>query len=102
MVAEDSNSSGSLRNPWHCFVCPLRSMADPDDPVFSGDLYTVILVEHGTVISHRVKPRQVMQYNLVEGLVLGTVLTALGDGLVIPKMQDATSWLFVQGWVMEA
>lgn len=31
---------------------------------------------------------QVMNYTRVEGLVLGTVLTALGDGLVIPKMQE--------------
>ena len=46
MNAKDRNSPGSLGSPWHCFVCPLRSMADPDDPVFSGDLYTAIVVEH--------------------------------------------------------
>lgn len=30
----------------------------------------------------------VMQYTRLEGLVLGSVLAALGDGLVIPKMQE--------------
>jgi hypothetical protein len=29
-----------------------------------------------------------MQYTRLEGLVLGSVLAALGDGLVIPKMQE--------------
>lgn len=31
-----------------------------------------------------------MQHSRVEGLMLGSVLAALGDGLVIPKMQDST------------
>ena len=32
-----------------------------------------------------------MQYTRLEGLVLGSVLAALGDGLVIPKMQELGS-----------
>lgn len=35
---------------------------------------------------------QVMQHSRVEGLMLGSVLAALGDGLVIPKMQAAAGW----------
>lgn len=33
-----------------------------------------------------------MQHSRVEGLMLGSVLAALGDGLVIPKMQAAAGW----------
>lgn len=41
---------------------------------------------------------QVMQHSRVEGLMLGSVLAALGDGLVIPKMQagglgDGNPWI---------
>jgi len=54
---------------WHIFVMAILPVAFE---IFGIALYAYFVLQHGRV----------------EGLMLGSVLAALGDGLVIPKMQE--------------